>query len=276
MEQRSRTQRTWWTRILWTALGLPVLLVALLAISITFDSFFGSSATDFTNVSFTGGDGAMVHGYLARPEGASDLPAVLMIHEWWGLNQEIIELADRMAEAGYVVLAPDTYRTKTTGFVPRALWLRITVAEKRVMNDLDAAYGYVSSLQEVDNTRIGVVGFCYGGDMAFAYGTQNEELKAVVTLYGATTTDTTTYGALLETGGPVLAIFGAEDQQIPVTEAEAFERTLSEAGIENQVTLYPGVGHAFVQPDVIDEPGAPQDAWNEILVFLDKHLQSVP
>jgi carboxymethylenebutenolidase len=124
----------------------------------------------------------------------------------------------------------------------------------------------------VDPDRIGVLGYCFGGGMALAYATRQSALAATVVYYGSLITDPAGFGALTQTRGPVLGIFGEEDQQIPVREVRAFEQALSAAGIEHQVTIYPGVGHAFVQPKALAVPGPAQDAWAETLAFLDRHL----
>jgi carboxymethylenebutenolidase len=239
---------------------------------IGYDAVFGAQAADYANASFPARDGTALHAYLAQPSGPGPHPALLMIHEWWGLNDAIVHKADLLAEAGYAVLAVDTYRGATTGSVPRALFLRLTVPEARVMDDLQAAFDYLAAQPAVNPDRIGVLGYCYGGGMALAYATRQPALAATVVYYGSLITDPAGLGALAETGGPVLGIFGEEDQQIPVRQVRAFEQALSAAGIEHQVTVYPGVGHAFVQPGTLAVPGPAQDAWAETLAFLDRHL----
>lgn len=264
----------WIRRILLGALLLLVILVLGVAGVIAVDSAFGESATAFTNVTYTADDGTTLHGYLAEPEGEGPFPGVLMVHEWWGLRPEIIEKADKLAEEGYVVLAPDTYRGATTTLVPRAIFLRVTVPEDRVDADMQAAFDYLAGRDNVDGERIGSVGFCYGGGVTLRHGINNPQIAATVNLYGDTVSDPTAFGALLnEDAGPVLGIFGEDDQQIPVSEVNAFEATLAEAGIAHTVTIYPGVGHAFVQPDTIAAGGPALEAWEQIIAFFAANLQ---
>lgn len=264
----------WIRRLLILLLVLVVLLVAGVAGVIGWDSAFGARATDYTNVTYTGPDGSELHAYLAQPEGEGPFPAVLMVHEWWGLNAEITEMADRLAEEGYVVLAPDTYRGATTQLVPRALFLRITVPEDRVDRDMQAAYDYLTALDTVAAERVGVIGFCYGGGVALRHAIANAGLAATINLYGDTVSDPQAFGVLLQTQGPLLGIFGAEDAQIPLAEVRDFEAALAATPIEHTVTVYDGVGHAFVNPEGIDSGGAPAEAWAQILAFFEETLQS--
>lgn len=265
----------WIRRILIGALLLLVILVLGVAGVIAVDSALSESATDFTNVTYAAQDGTTLHGYLAEPEGDGPFPGVLMVHEWWGLRPEIIEKADKLAEEGYVVLAPDTYRGATTTLVPRAIFLRVTVPTDRADSDMQAAFDYLAGLDTVDADSIGVMGFCYGGGVALRHAINNPQIAATVNLYGDTVSDPAAFGALLnEDAGPVLGIFGAEDQQIPVSEVNDFEAALAEAGIEHIVTIYPDVGHAFVQPDTMAAGGAALEAWEQIVAFFDTHLES--
>jgi carboxymethylenebutenolidase len=224
-------------------------------------------------VTYTASDGTTLHGYLAAPAGDGPFPAVIMVHEWWGLNGEIVELADALAAEGYVVLAPDTYRGPTTSLVPRALYLRLTVSDDRVDDDMLRAFDYLAGMETVDANRIGVMGFCYGGGVALRHGIVNPRIAATVNLYGDRVTDPQALGALLEQdAGPLLGIFGAEDAQIPVSSVELFREALEVAGVTHTVTIYDGVGHAFVQPDLLEQPGAPREAWEQILGFLSETL----
>jgi carboxymethylenebutenolidase len=197
-----------------------------------------------------------------------------MVHEWWGLNSEITEMADRLAAEGYVVLAPDTYRGQTTSQIPRALFLRLTTPADRVDGDMQAAFDYLAALDTVNANQVGVMGFCYGGGVALRHGVSNPAVRATVNLYGDTIDDPAAFGALLAPdAGPVLGIFGAQDQQIPVTRVRAFEAALNAAGIASTVTIYDGVGHAFVNPASVEAGGAAAEAWAQILAFLDGALR---
>lgn len=264
----------WLKRILLAVVVIVLLLVIGIVGVIALDTAFGAKAADFANVRYTDAAGTELYAYLAQPEGAGPFPAVLMVHEWWGLNEEITEMADKLAAEGYVVLAPDTYRGETTALVPRAIFLRVTTPEDRVDEDMLAAFDYLAGLDNVDADRIGVMGFCYGGGVALRHGVENPQIRATINLYGSTIDDPAAFGALLDdSAGPVLGIFGAEDQQIPLARVAAFESALQAAGISHTVTIYDGVGHAFVNPESIAAGGAAAEAWAQILAFFAQTLQ---
>lgn len=255
--------------------GVALLLLVLGVLGlVASEALLGAKAGEFSNVSYPAADGSTIGGWLAQPEGEGPFPAVLMVHEWWGLNGEIMEMAEKLAAEGYVVLAPDTYRGETTTLVPRAIALRVSTPPERVDSDMMAAFAYLAGLPNVDAARIGVMGFCYGGGVALRHGVQNPAIVATINLYGDTISDPADFGALLETGGPVLGIFGRDDAQIPVSRVQSFEAALGATTIEHTVTIYDGVGHAFVNPESIAAGGAAAQAWAQILAFFEEHLQA--
>ncbi len=262
------------TRIL---LGIAVLIAAsmlVLAGVILYDSTFPAQrVTDLTNVTYAGPNGVTLHGYLARPTGNGPHPAVLMIHEFYGLNRDIIKKADLLAGQGYVVLAADSYRGQTTALIPRAIFLVATTPQDRIASDLDAAFRYLSTVQGVDALRVGAVGFCFGGTQVMKMGTRNGDLAAAVIFYGSgPITDPAALGVMGKRG-PVLGIYGERDQSIPLAEVRGFELAMQARGVPHRVTVYPGVGHAFVTSASLAQPGAAQQAWGEMLAFLAQNLQ---
>ncbi len=250
------------------ALAVIALAVVALALSIALDPLLSSRSVEaVSNVTYPGLDGEPRYGYLAEPAGEGPHPAVLMFHEWWGLNAEIVELADRLAEEGYVVFAPDVYRGRVTASVPRALYMRLTTPAEDVAADADAAYAYLRELQAVDGARVGAVGFCFGGGVSLNLAVRQPDLAGVATLYGSLIDDPAALGAL-RGDGPLLGIYAEEDASIPLSEVEAFEAALEAADTAHTITVYPGVGHAFVQPEAIDEGGAAREAWQQIVAFF--------
>jgi carboxymethylenebutenolidase len=265
------TKRYWLKRIALGLLALLLVLVLLVGGLIAYDALFGPEVTAVTNISYAGPDGHSLHGYLAQPDGPGPHPAVLLIHEWWGLNQDITALADTLAAEGYVVLAPDAYRGRTTNLIPRAIWLVSTTPQPQIGSDMDSALAHLRQLDNVDPARVGSVGFCFGGRQSLWLGLrQPEQIAATVTFYGGPETD---IEALRPLSQPVLGIFGREDSSIPLADVAAFERSLQQLNVEHTVTIYDGVGHAFLNSENIHIPGPARDAWQQMLAFLNTHLQ---
>jgi carboxymethylenebutenolidase len=268
----SSTLITWLKRILLALLALLLLLITLFAGAIIFDSFFGNDTADFANIEYENIDGQKLYGYLATPEEPGPHPAVLLIHEWWGLNEGITLLADALAEEGYVVFAPDGYRGNVTAAFPRALWLRITTPEEQVEADMDSALDYLRNLDGVDPQRVASMGFCFGGGHSLQLGLrQSENLALTIIYYGAVVTEPDLLRPLTE-AQPVLGIFAEEDNTIFPAEVLEFEAALNSLDIENEITIYPGVGHAFVTEENYNQPGPAGDAWAQTVDFLENNL----
>jgi len=264
----------WLKRILLALLALLVLIIALFAGAIIFDSFTGSDTADFTNVTYQNEDGQELLGYLAAPEGPGPHPAVLLIHEWWGLNEGITILADALAEEGYIVLAPDGYRGQLAESIPRALYLRLTTPTEQVEADMDSSLAYLRNLDDVDTDRVASMGFCFGGGHSLQLGLrQSENLAMTIMYYGAVVTDPDLLRPLTD-GQPVLGIFAEEDNTIFPEEVLEFEAALNSLDIENEITIYPGVGHAFLTEENYDQPGPAGDAWAQTVAFLQENLMS--
>lgn len=266
--------RTLARRILVGLAALLALVVIGFAALLVFDSLFpGENVAALTNVTYPGQNGQPLRAYLAQPAGSGPHPAVLMIHEFYGLRADIVKKADLLAQEGYVVLAVDAYRGKTTTLVPRAIWLVLTTPQANISADIDAGFQYLAALPEVDAERIGVVGFCFGGTQGLQLGIRNGQLAANAIFYGSgLVTEPGALGSLGQSG-PVLGIFGEQDNSIPLDEVTAFQRALDERGIANTVTVYPGVGHAFVNSQTLSVPGPAQDAWQQMKAFFAQALR---
>jgi carboxymethylenebutenolidase len=263
-------------RVLLGVLIFVVALIVFLAGSIVVDYSLGPDRLDnVANVTIPGVNSAPdLRAYVAKPEEAGPFPTVIMIHEFWGLNESIAGKADLLAEEGYLVIAPDTFRGSTTGWVPRAIFQVITSKPENVNADLDSVYAWLESQPEVDSNRIAVAGFCYGGRTSLVYSLHNKRLAATVIFYGFPETDP----AILKTlPGPVLGIFGGTDPSIPVEQVNAFDAALTEAGVPHEITTYEGQSHAFVKDaEGIKGGGAQGEAWNQMLAFLEKNLKNTP
>lgn len=257
-------------------LGLVVFMVGVLVLlfgSIIVDGFFGQSRLEpITNLSIPAADGAMIRAYLAKPEGAGPHPAIIMIHEFYGLRSEIVGKAEALAKEGYVVLAPNVFRNGTTNWIPSAIYQVLTADTAQIDGDVEAAYQWLTAQADVQADRIAIMGFCFGGGTALRYSLSNNQLAATAVFYGQPITDPVKLKAL---SGPVLGIFGGADGTIPLSEVEGLRQGLETAGIPNEITVYDGQPHAFVQNmEQIAQGGPQQAAWNQLLAFLKQNLQA--
>lgn len=211
-------------------------------------------------------------GYLAfRPSTAEGRPALILIQEWWGLDDWIKQGADRYAAMGYVVLAPDLYRGKATSDPDEAHQLMRGLPEDRAMGDLEEAFHYLASRGDVDPKKIGVIGWCMGGGYALALGVQEPRLAAVVINYGRLVSDPSTIAKIKP---PVQGNFGATDKGIPADDVKAFEKALSANGTVADFMIFPNAGHAFMNPNNTKgyDKSAADSAWSRIDSFLAKHV----
>ncbi len=252
------------------ALGLPLAFIIVIGVIAFADGALGLQATDF----YQGTDGYAVF----RPEdygsgfSNQDLPAVLLIHEWWGLNAEHLEKAEELARQGYVVYAPDAYGGRLAVSVPGALFLTFTQDLGDIHGRIDAAYQAMLRDPQVDESRSAVAGFCFGGRHAMMLGIRDDRPAATVTFYGSSLVTNPALMGSLGRNGPVLGIFGEEDTSIPLDEVAAFNAALNNRGVDYREYIYPGVGHAFVKADNINLPGPAGEAWAVFLAFLEEVL----
>lgn len=261
-------------RILLGTLITVVVLVAALLLSIPLAGIGGASRiAALTNTVIPGiNGGPQVRAYVAQPQGAGPFPTVIMVHEFFGLNESILSKADGLAQEGYLVIAPDTFRGSTSPWIPRAIYQVITNTPEQVNADLDSVYAWLETRPEVDQARIGIAGFCYGGRASLLYSLHNNRLAATVVFYGSSETDP---AVLKNLPGPVLGIFGGADQSIPVEEVEAFKAGLEQAGVPHEISIYAGQPHAFVTDmDSIRAGGVQGEAWAQMLRFLEANLKN--
>ena len=223
------------------------------------------------NVRFGSGT-AEAGGFLAQPVAAGRHPGVIMIHEWWGLNDQVKSMAHILAGEGYVVLAVDLFNGKVATSPDEARANIGANPNNVTLLRLQAALRYLRELQSVNPDKVGVLGWCYGGGQSFQLGVA-EDLQAVVIFYGSVSSDPTVLQGLTE---PVLGIFGAEDQGIPVASVNSFENALRSLGTSVEIHIYEGAGHAFANPTNSQAFRKEQaiDAWRLTLAFLQRTLQA--
>jgi carboxymethylenebutenolidase len=231
---------------------------------------------------FDNSSGYLVYPSTAATSNANDsamgrkLPAVIMIHEYWGINDNIRSMANTLAkQAGYVVFAVDLFKGKSTQDPNQAMQFVKTARAnpQEAISNLETAVNYVSSLPFVDSSKIASVGWCFGGgqSLQLALHSDRHTLAATILYYG--TPLVTDKQELSKIKWPVLGIFGDQDKSIPVEQIQQFKTALDAEGITNEIHIYKGLGHAFANPSGPNyAPNETTDAWQKTLAFLQKYL----
>jgi carboxymethylenebutenolidase len=228
-----------------------------------------------TDVKFTAEDGAAIGGYLARPKGDERRPAVVVIHEWNGINDHIRDVARRLAKAGYVALAPDLLSRQggTSSFpsVSAANEAAVKLPDEPIIKDLTGAVNFLKA-QNFVRPKIGVIGFCWGGGKALMFTTRSKDLAASVIYYGDNPRN---FEDVKNITAPVLAQYGAADERI-TSGAPKLEEAMKKYGKSFEYKIYPGAPHSFnndTSPRSYREEAA-KEAWGGTLEFFKKYLQS--
>lgn len=229
-------------------------------------------AAESRNISYKSGD-ETVNAIMYTPHGKGPFPALVVIHEYWGLNDWVKEQASKLADEGYVTLAIDLYRGKVGTTPDEAHELMRGLPEDRATRDLLAASSYLRSQKNVDPTRVGSIGWCMGGGYSLNLALNDPKLKAAVINYGRLATDE---GTLKKINAAILGIFGGQDRGIPVADVNKFETQLKALGKTVEIHIFPNAGHAFENPN--NKQGYRADdaalAWKMTVEFLAKNLKS--
>ncbi len=217
-------------------------------------------------------DGDTVKAVAYTPEGKGPFPAIIVIHEWWGLNDWVKEQANKLADQGYLALAVDFYRGKVAATRDEAHELSRAPAD-RVMRDSQAAFGYLQSRPDVKKDRIGAIGWCWGGGYSLQLAIAEPTLAADVINYGDVSASA---DELKKINAPVLGLFGAQDRGITPDDVKKFGEQMDKLGKKGDITIYPDAGHGFQNPvnGAGYKPEDTADAWSKILMFFARHLKS--
>ena len=212
-----------------------------------------------------------IHAYVAYPERKTKAPAVIVIHEIFGLTDWEPTVADRLAKEGFVAILPDLLSSKYGKSPADPDSGRKLVGElepDRITSDLNAVYAYVNGLPAVLKDRVGTIGFCWGGGQSFRYATNNPNLRAAVVCYGPPP-DT---AAIRRIKAPILGVYGESDERITGSLPEVTAEMQS-AGKTFTYDVYPGTGHGFLKPGRQGSDGPQvQRAWTRILQFFHARL----
>lgn len=217
------------------------------------------------------GDGNAVDGYLAKPNDGKTHPGVLLIQEWWGIETHIKELAERMATYGYIVLAPDLYHGKVVQEPDEAGKAMMALNQQAAIQEIGKGIDYLKGRDDTQADKIGVVGFCMGGLLAWkAAEMQDGAIAAVAPFYGASYQPTTE--DIAKVTAPVLVVWGEQDGSIPSEDRERITELLQQQGKTHKTLLYPA-GHAFMNDKHgAFEPASAQQAWNELMAWFKQYL----
>ncbi len=238
-------------------------LIALLATA--------SFAADGKPVTYKSGD-ETVNAILYTPQGKGPFPALVVIHEWWGLNDWVKEEASQLADQGYVALAIDLYRGQVATTPDEAHQIMRGVPNDRANRDLLGATSFLASQKNVDPARIGSIGWCMGGGYSLDLAVADPKLKAAVINYGHLASDDAT---LKKINAAILGIFGGQDKGIPPADVKKFESQLKALGKTADIHIFPDAGHAFENPNNKTGYRAEDaaEAWKLTTAFLAKYLK---
>jgi len=226
------------------------------------------------DVSYGSIDGTELRGYLARPADAdANTPGLIVIHEWWGLNDNIRQATQRLAGEGFVALAVDLYDGESAAVPKDAIKLMTALNENagRGEANLRQAYAYLDGT--IGAPRIGSIGWCLGGKWSLRTAILlPDQLDATVIYYGSLVTDAEELAPLKM---PVLGNFAEQDRMIPPDAVNAFKQAMTELGKDIDVKIYPGANHAFANPSgQAYNAAAAEDAWERTTTFLNSNLRS--
>jgi carboxymethylenebutenolidase len=242
-------------------------LISLCLIALSTAAF----ATTGKEVAYKSGD-ETVKGILYTPAGSGPFPGILVIHEWWGLNDWVKEQASNLADQGYAALAVDLYRGKVADNSDAAHELMRGVPADRAARDLHAAFAFLQSQPSVKKDRIASIGWCMGGGYSLDVALAEPTLTAAVINYGHLATDPAAIGKIQ---AAILGNFGGQDKGIPPDDVKKFEEQLKKDGKKTDIKIYPDAGHAFENPNNKTGYRAQDaaDAWQRTVSFLSENLK---
>jgi carboxymethylenebutenolidase len=227
-------------------------------------------------------DGSSMRAHLALPRADAARPGVVVLHETFGLNDDIRRLTDRFSESGYVALAPDLF--DRPGFRPLCIARTMLSLGRRVgpaFSDIALARRFLAARPEVDGRRIGIAGFCLGGGFAILAALDGS-YRVAAPYYGDVPKDATALAGIC----PVVGGYGGKDRLF-ASHGSRLERHLTELGVEHDVEIYPDAGHSYMSRHeqtflvrlaargpmrVGYDDAAAEDSWRRMLAFFEKHL----
>lgn len=219
-------------------------------------------------------NGENATGYLVRPDDNEQHPGVVVIQEWWGIEPHVQEVAQWVAQDGFVALVPDLYHGKVATEPDEAQKMMMTLQGSldRAIKEIIGALDYLKALPYVEPKKLGLMGFCMGGFLTYTVASRYEGLGAVVPFYGGGYDPTPE--EVQKVNAPLLAFYGGKDDFIPPQQREKIEKLYKDAGKNAQFITYPEAGHAFINPyHGARVESAANDAWPKAINFLKENLK---
>jgi len=210
-------------------------------------------------------------GFLAWSEDTAALPGLIVLQEFWGLNEHIKDVTERLASEGFAALAPDMYDGRVTTDPTEARQWLMALDPAEGLQKMNGAVEHLKSTANVDKEKIGVIGFCMGGFLALNLACHNRDIRAATPFYGRIPPDS----VLENLTAPVLYFFGEQDHHLPAADVDRLEQFIKRTGRSGGVVRYPDADHAFfndTRKEVYREADA-KDAWGKALAFLRRYLE---
>jgi len=227
-------------------------------------------------------EGGSIPGYRAMPEAGGPFPAILVVQEVFGVHEHIKDICRRLAKVGYFAVAPALFAREgdvvTMSDFKQIMQVVAKVPEPQVASDLDATAAWAESTRKVDTSKLGIVGFCWGGRQVWLYAAHNPKLKAGVSWYGVLErpkndmTPDNPIDLVQRINAPILGLYGGADPGIPVAQIDAMRTALKAAGKSSEIVVYPDTPHGFnadYRPSY--RPQQARDGWQRMLVWFKQH-----
>ena len=226
-----------------------------------------------TMVEFPGGNSTRkTAGFLATPKEVGKYPAVIVIHEAWGLVDHTKDVANRLAREGFVALAVDLFDRQVVSSLEEGRAIREKLTEEKTLGDLNGGFNYLKTLEYVDPKRIGSIGFCMGGGLSLLLACHNMELAAAVVFYGR---NPSPIDLVKNIQCPILGNYAEADRAISESDINLLKQTLTKYQKTFDFKVYPGAAHGFFNDArEIYNPDAAKDAWERTLKFFNRYLKS--
>ena len=216
-------------------------------------------------------NGAAASGHLARPDDSAPHPGVIVIQEWWGMDDHIKDVANRFAREGFIALAPDLYHGEVATEPDEARKLVMNMNREQAMKDLLGAVKRLQAVPEVSPKKIGCIGFCMGGSLTLALAAATPDIAAAAPFYAGFQPPA---DELAKIEAEMFCAFGADDGGIPMDNVRKFETTLKEKDCKATVKVYDDAPHSFfndTKPSY--RPDAAEDAWSNSLSLFRRLLK---